>query len=427
MRETPDFAEILARSAPDIVRSSFGNQTSALRDACGRILEDLVPGIARAVEGGDARPEDFGAFLERADKIFTSGVCTLDQLLNLLFKATDQWTERIRSVPEAKPGRLRPLMDRLALFMAHRWARADAASPWRKTGWDDGLYTALFSGSSSILLLIDPVEKVIADINPAAADFYGYPVQKLRGEPFSLLQPEGFAGPTIEKDGSLLVQGVFLCTHRLSSGLRREVKVDLHPLVINGRRLVRMHVHDESLRKALQHEIDRLQMEDPLTGAPNANAFEQDARRQFARARRYQRPVSIMIVDIDHFRQITDAFGFDVGDLILKFAADKLQALFRETDIFGRIRGEEFAVMMVEADRAKAAIVAERLRLSFEESTISSRDQDVRFTVSIGLTEHQGEKDDFSGMMRRARYAMTMAKERGRNQVVFFAEDAPGN
>ena len=165
-------------------------------------------------------------------------------------------------------------------------------------------------------------------------------------------------------------------------------------------------------------ELERLATTDPLTGVYNRRYFMDFAAKEFLRSKRYSHVFSMIQMDIDQFKKINDTHGHAVGDEALKaFTANCLE-LLRENDVFGRIGGEEFSIVLPETERAGAENVAERFRESTAEMKLYVDEQIVHFTVSIGVTSLRQDDTCFESVLRRADEALYLAKNGGRNKVV---------
>lgn len=161
--------------------------------------------------------------------------------------------------------------------------------------------------------------------------------------------------------------------------------------------------------------FEHLANTDSLTELTNRRHFLEAAQREFARSARYERPISLLVLDIDHFKQVNDNHGHAGGDAVLKKVADALRMIAREQDVTARLGGEEFAVLVPETAAAGAAIFAERARDAIESSVTEVRGQAIRVTASIGFTERMPEELDIDPVLRRADTALYAAKSAGRN------------
>lgn len=164
---------------------------------------------------------------------------------------------------------------------------------------------------------------------------------------------------------------------------------------------------------------------DSLTGLANRRAFLQGAEDLIRLQVRRGRPVAVFLIDLDHFKSINDRFGHMVGDKVLKLFGDLAKAKLRGTDIVGRLGGEEFAVLLADADRDNAFLVAERLRSAFATSSIVAADAVVSATISIGISIIQDPNEDLTHLLASADQALYRAKANGRNQCVLAAIDQP--
>jgi diguanylate cyclase (GGDEF)-like protein len=166
-------------------------------------------------------------------------------------------------------------------------------------------------------------------------------------------------------------------------------------------------------------EAARLATIDPLTGAYNRRTFHDIAERELARARRAGQPLSIIVVDIDHFRSVNEQHGNRTGDDVLRRVADLIHAALRKEDMLVRYGGEEFLVMLPEVPGPGAVVVAGRIRKSVEAEAIVVDNQSLRLTVSVGVSARLDEgPESIENLLARADEALALAKQRGRNRVV---------
>ena len=175
---------------------------------------------------------------------------------------------------------------------------------------------------------------------------------------------------------------------------------------------------DITERKLLEEELRRQAHVDYLTGIYNRRHFMERAEQELSRAHRYAKPLSMLMLDIDHFKQINDRHGHKVGDTVLKAVADLSQATFRDVDIVGRLGGEEFAALLPETDQPAALEAAERLRATIANARIPLPGAPpVSFSVSIGVSSMDSPEDNIDALLQRADKALYKAKDSGRNRV----------
>ncbi|AFJ03299.1 response regulator [Methylophaga frappieri] len=178
------------------------------------------------------------------------------------------------------------------------------------------------------------------------------------------------------------------------------------------------------LRNCLQYQ-DALAsaMTDKLTGMPNRQAFDQHLDREIDLARRLQLPLTLVVIDVDHFKSINDAYGHNSGDRALTLIGQTLASCLRRSDIAFRYGGEEFAVILSHSDAEKSIAVADRLRQNISELTCHDGLRSFSMTISIGLAQMTSEENTFQ-LFDRADRALYHAKAQGRNQVVNAADIA---
>jgi diguanylate cyclase (GGDEF)-like protein/PAS domain S-box-containing protein len=169
---------------------------------------------------------------------------------------------------------------------------------------------------------------------------------------------------------------------------------------------------------ALKEEFKKQANTDSLTELYNRRYFTDHSEREFYRAKRHLRIVSLISIDIDHFKNINDCYGHPAGDKVLMSVAKCLLPCIRQEDILARIGGEEFSILLPETTLQSAKVVAERIRLNQSNLSITGEWKgEITLTVSIGVTCIKFEDDTFDDFFRRGDKALYQAKALGRNQV----------
>lgn len=165
-------------------------------------------------------------------------------------------------------------------------------------------------------------------------------------------------------------------------------------------------------------KLAQLAVTDPLTGLHNRRSVYSHLEREFVRAKRYEHPLAVAMLDIDHFKKVNDTYGHQTGDQVIRLVADALRRTIRQTDLAGRFGGEEFLILAPETGREHALTMAERIRLAVEEaSAVSPGGPPV--TVSIGVaTTEVPDATSSEELVRLADEALYRAKREGRNRVV---------
>lgn len=160
---------------------------------------------------------------------------------------------------------------------------------------------------------------------------------------------------------------------------------------------------------------------DPLTGVYNRSTLEENLNREVKLAQRYSRNLSMIILDIDNFKEFNDNYGHDIGDEVLKTTVEKTIACIRSTDIIFRYGGEEFVILLSNTDLQGGAYLGERIRESVENASLAHEDQSLRVTVSLGVAELNTDEMN-ARFFSRADQALYEAKNSGKNRVCVATE-----
>jgi diguanylate cyclase (GGDEF)-like protein len=171
------------------------------------------------------------------------------------------------------------------------------------------------------------------------------------------------------------------------------------------------------LRNLELNEARRAAEHDPLTGTLNRSGFDRRLERHMTRSRQSGEPLSLLMLDLDHFKSLNDTYGHPAGDKVLRSVARTLERQLRVEDLVGRLGGEEFAVMLPRNDPREAARIADRLREAIASKVFVSSGRRFSVTTSIGVTTYR-PGEGAHAMLERADKALYRAKEGGRNQVI---------
>jgi diguanylate cyclase (GGDEF)-like protein len=170
------------------------------------------------------------------------------------------------------------------------------------------------------------------------------------------------------------------------------------------------------IEQELKNQAELKAQTDYLTGQPNRRRFVELAERELARSIRFQRPFTLLMIDIDHFKAINDTWGHSVGDAVLQKVAHLIRNALRDEDVFGRTGGEEFSAVIVEADRNSGMEVGQRLCSIVADAVIApSGAGRIPVTLSIGLSQLKGRNIALTKLLNEADRAMYDAKQAGRN------------
>ncbi|HSC79212.1 MAG TPA: diguanylate cyclase, partial [Chitinolyticbacter sp.] len=187
---------------------------------------------------------------------------------------------------------------------------------------------------------------------------------------------------------------------------------------VGEERTLMIGVSDITERKRLELELKRRATTDGLSGLANRAHFMEVANQELLRAQRFNRPLALLMVDIDHFKRINDTYGHDVGDLAIKAVARLTEGALRDVDLVARMGGEEFAALLPETTPDLARAVAERLRQRIEANVVKLENgTEVCFTGSIGISALRDEDHLVDDLLKRADVALYHSKHQGRNRV----------
>ncbi len=260
----------------------------------------------------------------------------------------------------------------------------------------------------------------------------------LAGNKFSVIPQNLFTDNAVQIGSSMLVALLsFAIAHRINEERRRRYDAQLETLAherearlakeealqaqqqANRELEKKVRERTEDLRKA-NSILEELSATDVLTGLKNRRSFDETAKREYVRCFRYQRPIALVFVDIDHFKKFNDVYGHLIGDEALRTVARILaHAAVRDSDMVARYGGEEFCILLPETETEGAVAVGERVRAQVEREEFLVNGQRVPITVSLGVSCHRPSSPDLlDSLIREADEALYDAKANGRNQVI---------
>ena len=266
------------------------------------------------------------------------------------------------------------------------------------------------------VLVIDTQNRIV-DMNPAAQNLLNINTNMLG----RLVEDVIRKWPHYKKDSSNFSQP----QTEINLGGRSRKYVDMQVTnILDGkdRSIGRLIIlHDITNLKKAQNELRLLANVDSLTGAINRGHFMELAKKEIQRSIRYNRKLSLVLMDMDSFKKINDNYGHASGDQALITLTRICARGTRKMDVFARLGGEEFALLLPETPQEIAAELSERLREVLASSVIHSESFEIKTTISMGVTEFGiQEQDTFEGLFHRADKALYKAKVDGRNCVVMW-------
>ena len=290
------------------------------------------------------------------------------------------------------------------------------------------VFQALVENTNDVIMVLDatPLSEGgprIVYVNPAFEKLMGYTAADVIGQNPKMLQGPGTDDKTRYRIRKAMREGVSIRSQILNydnAGNELWLDINMVPLFDEKGSLVYYAAIERDLTeyKKLQAHLENMATIDSLTGLANRQAFMQRAKNEFNRARRYARPLTVVMIDIDHFKAINDQHGHAVGDDVLREAADICQSSLRGSDFMGRVGGEEFVLLLPDTPPTNAYHVAERMRAHLHETPIELDDgTTLNITASFGVAPMNENDSDFDALLERADEAMYHAKHEGRNQV----------
>jgi len=178
------------------------------------------------------------------------------------------------------------------------------------------------------------------------------------------------------------------------------------------------------LQRSLMHQqLQAAARTDAKTGLLNAAAWQREADAELARALHAEHPVSVLLIDVDHFKRVNDSYGHLIGDEVLKSLATELRQQVRDYDVVGRFGGEEFTVLLPRTEAKEAVLIAERLRRSASTLAILAGENRIVVTISIGIAVLGSHGRDLFELLAAADLALYRAKDKGRDQVCLYGSD----
>jgi len=244
-------------------------------------------------------------------------------------------------------------------------------------------------------------------------------VQRMRPMISTITSPDDILLPLGPDIGIHSYLGVPVVFHDHTTGLIALYNSGSHPFTDKDARVAELFANQVAIALDNSRHVEQMERQavtDQLTGLYNRRAFADMAEKEVGRARRYQRPLALILFDIDHFKNVNDTHGHLVGDHVLRILTEKVTKTTRSTDIVCRYGGEEFIVLMPEAGRDEALAMAERLRDEISRMSVVTAGGGLSLTISLGVAALDPD-EDLANLIDRADKAMYEAKAVGRNTV----------
>jgi len=277
-------------------------------------------------------------------------------------------------------------------------------------------------------VIITDTEGKIEYVNPKFAEMSGYDRNAVLGENPRILKSGTTSDDTYRELWDTVLSGRVWSgsfENKRDNETTYHVAASISPIFNKNGKITSLIGIQEDIteKKQMQEKLQKLATTDGLTGVCNRSYFMECFNREVRRGIRYHHPITVLAFDLDHFKSVNDTYGHHGGDLALQAFTAAVQKELRESDIFGRLGGEEFSAVLVQTNVDGALLLAERLRLAVEALRVPCDDQIIQFTVSVGVAQWQAEDSDAEDLLRRADRALYGAKFSGRNRVKISGEE----
>lgn len=291
--------------------------------------------------------------------------------------------------------------------------------------FDDLVYRSIVENSVDAVVIINRSGDIIS-WNAAAERMFGYNSSEVIGKYVHDILPshdlrekanKSFNKFKIKGTGPLV--GKVLQVRGLKkNGDEIHVQFSFNTVEVKGELFAFAFLRDISELISLQEKLTHQATIDELTNILNRRAFLKQAEAAYSMSIRHKEPLTLLMMDIDFFKEINDQYGHQAGDIALQEFAKNISEIIRTEDIFGRVGGEEFFLALLKTPINIAVDMAERIRLAIEGVTITTSNLCFRLTVSIGITSIEKGDSSLQEMQNRCDKALYEAKKAGRNRVV---------
>lgn len=389
-------------------RNMFGNP-SQLTKTTPFLLKDLIPRYNRL------------EYLDEVNKCFTIGEPLEFEQAYDLKEGTHWW--RIS---------LNPILDesskvfRLLITGQDITRRIELEHKLKLTS---SRFSSVIEAAYDCIITINQRGNIVL-FNKAAQELFGYHDNQVLGKPITILMPERFHqihdqhidrfAQSPIRSRQMEERGRIYGRHQ--NGTEFPVEIAISKINVGGMVEFTAIVRDISEKIRLLDQLAYQASTDHLTGILNRRELEDRAQLLITHARQSGEPLSLLTLDIDKFKNINDTHGHDIGDEVLQLLSKVTTNTIHHLDIFARIGGDEFVVLMPETNKEQSIAMAERLLIIFKKQSFKHvwKGNSIPFTVSIGVTALRDEDSQLEMILKRADDALYQAKENGRNRVEFL-------
>ena len=426
LRAQKEFLNAILESEPECVKvlSADGELLQMNQAGLAMLEVDTIEEARREGLTGSILPEYRDAFSELSGRVFQGEPGTLKFQIKGA-RGTLRWLETHAT----------PLRDAKGGVAALVGVTRDITE--RKRGEEalresEEKFRLISTSAKDAIVIIGPTEEIIY-WNPAAENIFGYPADEALGQNLHhLLAPprhhddsrRGFEHFRLSGEGELVGKTLEMTALR-KNGEEFPIELSISAMRMEGKWQALGIIRDATERKKVEEQIRQLAFYDALTNLPNRRMLIDRLHQALAQAKRHQRAVAIMFLDLDRFKLINDTLGHDVGDELLKVVATRLNACVRSADTVFRQGGDEFIIVLAEVAQPRdVALVAEKI-IGTLAQPIFVKGLELLITTSIGIAIFPiNGTDDAQELMKKADKAMYAAKEAGRNGYQFWPGSA---
>ena len=296
--------------------------------------------------------------------------------------------------------------------------------------YSESRYRLLFGASTDGVLVVNRQMDIVA-INEHGASMFGYTVDELTGKPVNILLPEGMrqshqhiASSYVENPVSRSMGHRPTLSGQRKDGSMVRIQITLSPLPSGSAGAVSAIVRDVSEHHQLQERLQWLSQYDPLTHLPNRLLLNDRLGQAVRRAASRQQPLALLLIGLDHFKQLNDAYGHDCGDAVLALTGQRLLALAGEDNTVARVGGDEFAFVVEEhATPHQLSALLKRIRQTLALPVENAGDDVLMVGGSIGVALYPDDADSAAGLLKAVDVALMQAKQYKRGSVSFYSEE----
>jgi len=285
-------------------------------------------------------------------------------------------------------------------------------------------YGAVVEAAYDGIITIDEAQNVNM-INAAAKYIFGITEEEIIGQSLEKIMPKSFRMKHKDYVNSFkdsVVKSRPMQRRASVRGVRKDgtefpIEVTISKIKVNGRTEMTAVVRDISERAKLMEELSKAAKEDALTGVYNRRHFTELLMSEIERCRRFQKSITLVMLDLDHFKRVNDVHGHDAGDYVLIKLSNFINDSIRKVDVFCRWGGEEFMVLLTETSLEDGIIWSNKMLKKIEDYTMKFDDKEIKVTCSFGIVNRRYDSIEMNQLLKDVDKQLYKAKKMGRNTI----------